>query len=223
MSIKLKALGLGLLAVLAMSALAVTNASAIRSGHFSQDSGGTATITGTQTSTHKVKFHTDHGTPIECTSAHYHGKATTATTQEILVTPTYSDCHTEGSATNIPVHTNECHFKFTSNSNASTHSPTEDATTGLVCPPGVSGVIVTHPNCTMRMPPQTVKGVTYTTITVNNKHAITLNVTVNTAITAHYEGGICIFLGTTHQGSMTGSAIVEGFDSKGNPINLTAT
>jgi hypothetical protein len=74
----------------------------------------------------------------------------------------------------------------------------------------------------MRMPPQTRSGVTYTPITgANKKASITMNVTVHD-VTAHYEGGICIFLGTTQVGSMTGSVTVEGFKGA-EGIGITAT
>jgi hypothetical protein len=223
MSLKLKVLGMGVLTTLALSAIAVVNASAERTGHFTHDAVGNAKVTGTENGTHIIKFHSDHGTPIECTTAEYHAEISN-TTDEIQVTPTWSNCHTENSTTNIPVHVNGCKLKFTSNTKASVDPPETHATAGLVCPEGVAGIVVTHPNCTMRMPPQTVNhAVTYSTINLNEKHAITLNVTANTSVTAHYEGGICVFLGTTHQGSMTGSATVHARNQAGEPVNLTAT
>jgi hypothetical protein len=216
MSIKLKALGLGVLAAMAMSAVGVLNASATVSGHFTHDAaGGAATITGKESGTHRLKFASDGGTPIECDVAHYSGSVATATTTTIEVTPAYSKCHTEGGEPgSVVVDVNSCKFVFHSRT-------TGHATTGVKCATGVQ-IVVTHPNCTMRMPSQALTGVTYGTITENGKHAITLNSTVS-GITAHYEAGICIFLGTTHSATMTGSATVEGLAPGGGAVNITAT
>jgi hypothetical protein len=218
MSIKLKALGLGLIAAMAMGSFAVVNASATVSGHFTQDSGGTATITGKESfgTAHRLKFASDGGTPIECDVAHYSGTVAAATVTTMEVVPAYSQCHTEKEAAGtVTVDVNKCSFVF--------HSGTGHATTGLKCPAGVAGILITHPNCTMRMPPQEkLSGVTYTQTTEATKHTITLDATVS-KITAHYEGGICIFLGTTHSATMTGSATVEGLNAGGTRVNVTAT
>ncbi len=223
MSTKLKVLSLGLLSTLVMSAVVAISASANVSGHFTQGVSN-STITGREGGEHRIKFSVDGGTPIECDSAHYDGTPEPEiTTQRLLVTPTYTQCHTEGGAPgSVVVDHRGCEFEFYSNSGASTHSPTAHATTGLVCPEGINGLLVTHPNCTMRMPPQTLSDITYTTITLNGKHAITLNSTVG-GITAHYEAGICIFLGTSHTGTMNGSATVEAFNGINNPVDITAT
>jgi hypothetical protein len=215
MSIKLKALGLGLIAAMAMGSFAAINASATVSGHFTHDAvGGAATITGKESGTHRLKFSTG-GTPIECDVAHYSGSVATATTTTIEVTPAYSKCHTEGGEPgSVVVDVNNCKFVFHSRT-------TGHATTGVKCAAGVS-IVVTHPNCTMRMPTQALTGVTYGTITENGKHAITLNSTVSN-ITAHYEGGICIFLGTSQSATMIGSATVEGLAPGGGAVNITAT
>ncbi len=216
MSIKLKALGLGLIAAMAIGSFAVMNASAAVSGHFTHDAaGGTATITGNEGGTHRLKFSSDNGTPIECDVAHYSGTVSAATTTTLEVLPSYSQCHTEGAAPGtVTVDVNNCKFVF--------HSRTSGhATTGVNCPAGFN-ILVTHPNCTMRMPTQALSGVTYGTATEGGKHTITLNATVG-GITAHYEAGICIFLGTTHTATMNGSATVEGLDSLNNRVNITAT
>jgi len=231
MSMKLKVLGLGLLAVLATSAFTAINASASVSGHFTQEI-NTATITGEETlgTPHRLKFSADGGTPIECTVAHYEATPVHPLTfEEITFTPTYELCKTEGAAShNITVHHQKCEYEFYSNTNASAnvepHKTTGHATVGLWCPPESNGILVTHPNCTMRMPPQTIKeeGATYTTITRNGKHAITANITA-TGITAHYEAGICIFLGTNHTAKMEGSVTVWAENHKDEPVHLTAT
>lgn len=226
MSLKLKALGLGLLAMLAMGAMAAIQASAETSGHFYNHNGGNPTfITGTEgpEKNHRIKFRSDGGTPIECDEAIYHAETSATTTQELTVTPTWKLCHTEGGAAGtVVVDHNGCHLVFTSNSKATGHNPTTDATVHVVCPAG-KAIEVTHPNCTMRMPPQTTNhAVTYTPDVVNGQPAITLNATAEN-ITAHYHAGICIFLGTTHKGTMIGSATVHARDIDSNPVGITAT
>ncbi|HYP56553.1 MAG TPA: hypothetical protein VEQ41_09690 [Solirubrobacterales bacterium] len=225
MSMKLKVLGLGLIAAMAMGSFAVLNASASVSGHFTHDAaGGHAIIKGLEGpgTAHRVKFSTG-GTPIECDEARYEGTVSSSTVTTLDVLPIYSKCHTEGAAAgSVVVDVRGCTFRFHSNSGAAPHTPATHATTGLVCPAGVDGILVTHPNCTMRMPPQALSGVTYTTTVENNKHAITLNATVG-GITAHYESGICIFLGTKQTGTMNGSATVWAENTAGERVNITAT
>lgn len=226
MSLKLKVLGLGLLAALAVSAIAVVNASASITGHFEQEI-TRAHLKGEESGTnHRIKFSVDGGTPIECTIATYTGTPVDPLTfEELTVTPHYTECKTEGASEhNVTVHVDGCEFEFYSNKNASTHTPTSYATTGLWCPKDVPGIRVTHPNCTMRMPPQTIttRGVRYTTTEENKKHAITLTADA-AGITAHYEAGICIFLGTTHSAVMVGSATVWAVNANNEPVGITAT
>jgi hypothetical protein len=226
MSMKIRALGLGVLAVLAIGTTTSINASASVTGHFTHTaSDGHATLTGTEGpgNVHRVRFSVDNGTHIECNVAHYHGTVTVATVTTIDLTPTYSGCHTEGEAPgSITIDTNNCHLRFHSNSNASTHNPSEHATLGYVCPAGVAGISITHPNCTIRMPTQPLKGVVYTTTEENSRHTLTVTMTVQ-GKTAHYESGICIFLGTTHSGATTGSFTLEAFNTAGERVHLTAT
>ena len=231
MSIKLKALGLGLLAMVAMSAFAVMNAAAKTDGHFTFGSHNTV-ITGEE-GDHELHFRPEGGTDNErigCDIAHYHGEHKTpvgqdTTTTELTITPTWSQCYTTGSPnTKFEVHENNCDLLFTSRKEPEKN----DATVHVKCPTS-PGIVITHPNCSIRVPAQTVggaagNGVTYTTQTeTNGIHWITLDVKVP-GITTHYEGGICIFLGTTHTSTMEGSVTVKGFDkATGNQVNITAT
>lgn len=227
MSLKLKILGLGVLAVMATSAFTVMNASATVTGHFAQEI-NTATITGEETlgTEHRLKFSADGGTRIECTIAHYEATPKHGLTfDEITFKMHYTLCKTEGEHEHtVKVDPRGCEYEFYSRSAASGSTPTAHATVGLWCPPEINGVLVTHPNCTMRMPPQTItnEGATYTPIEVNGAHAITADITA-TGITAHYEGGICIFLGTKHTAVMEGSVTVSAKDHENVPVDLTAT
>jgi hypothetical protein len=224
MSLKLKVLGLGLLAVMATSAFAVTNAGATLGGHFTNDAlNGHALITGTEStgSSHTLHFKRE-GAPeedsITCHNATYHGTVNAATVQSVTITPDWSKCTTNvsGSPT-FEVHENGCTLTFTSGKIGQTHH-----TVDVVCPPGKS-IEITHELCTMRMPGgQTLRGITYTTTTESNKHALTMNVTVK-GITSHYEAGICVFLGTTQKSEMNGSVTIKATNTAGEAVNITET
>lgn len=224
MSIKLKALGLGLLALLATS-LFVVNASATKAGHFVSDVDHVI-IKGTESNpgNHNMKFQRTNpegnpvGLPIECTHVHYHATVPlgVTTTDEIQVTPRYTNCATQGGVWGeVSVHheagcgTNV--LKFTS------AEAGKKATVDVECQ-----ITITHPNCTIRIPKQTLSGVTYDTVEEANKHAITVTSTVR-GITGNFEGGACIFLGTSQKFDMDGSATVWGEDTDGNRVNITAT
>lgn len=225
MSIKLKVLGLGLLAVMATSAFTVMNAGAAVGGHFVHDgANGHAVITGAEATgtTHSLGFVKEGGSEAEeitCHQAAYTGTVTAGTTDTVTITPAWSNCTTgtSGSGTSFEVHENGCHFTFASGVTGETHH-----TVHLTCPGAKPYVEITHPNCGIRIPTQLLKAVTYTTIIVNEKHALTMNVTAK-SITSHYESGICIFLGTTHKSEMKGSVTVSAKDLAGNPVNITET
>ena len=215
MSLKLKALGLGILATLAMSAVAVMNASAESTGHFTSDVTST-TILGTEVlgTEHRTEL-TAHGLEggVVCDEVSYHGHVAGTTTTDISIFPTYKKCHTTPSAVDTTTVTmNECYYTFTSGGTRTVH---------LKCPPN-KAIEVHHPNCTITIPEQTVAGVIYDVIVENGKHIITL--TANTVqFTTEYHGGICIFTGTHHTGTLHGSATVRGFDTLGKQVNITAT
>jgi len=223
MSLKLKVLGLGLLAVVAMSAVAVMNASARTSGHFTSDSpNGNTTLVGSETVTHSTEL-TSHGIEggIVCDEVAYHGTIAGNTSTHITIIPTYNKCHTTGETPGtVTVTMNGCSYTFTPGSNGTVH---------LDCPVG-KAIEIHHHNCTITIaPPITVQGATYETdVDANGKHTITLKlhpVQFNT----QYHGGICIFTGTNHTGTLSGSATVRGFEDKGvgqpagPQVNITHT
>jgi hypothetical protein len=224
MSLKLKALGLGLIAAMAVGAFAVVNASASTSGHFTAETTEHhAIIKGEETfpGNHNLTFQrivngAPSGEPIKCTRAVYHGTLSgtaATTTQAVSVTPKYEECSTGGVAPhNVTVHhPSSCGtniYEFTSGGSGTIH---------VRCP-----VTVTHPNCTIRMPEQTVSGAAYNTDVQVNKHSITLGINV-TGITGHFESGFCVFLGTTQSFNMTGSATVWAENTAGGRIGITHT
>ncbi len=219
---KLKILGLALLACAATSAFAVTNASGTAAGHF-EHNGATnnAVITahdGSETA-HKLHFQrlksNSHepdtsAAAITCTTSTYQGKVEAKTVTSIQVFPTYTGCYTTGRPHNsVIVHDNKCSYTFSS------QGAREHGTVSIDCDHGKS-IEITHENCTIRVPSQTTagtltEGIDYTATSENGKKTLTADVTVNT-ITGHYESGICIFLGTNHKFRMEGSVTVSGYN-----------
>lgn len=225
MSSKLKAFGLAALAVFAMAAFGAINANAERSGHFTSSSEET-TIVGTESGEHNLDFSIDgiDESEIGCTTADYHGVVLGKTFDEVTVVPDWRECYTTSDLPEPPefdIHENECHLKFTSIA-----APEANDATAHVhgCDPTKPYIDITHENCTIRIPEQTVKGVTYTTIELAAKHAITMDVKVP-GITTHFESFGCqLLFGTKRTGNMEGSVTVEGFDiPTSNRVDVTAT
>ena len=226
MSLKLKALGLGLLALIATSAFTVMNASANGSGHFSFGAAHpTITVTEGEEDTgggvidkHKVHL-LAHGLggEIGCTEPNYTTTFLNATESSLTVAPTYAGCTTTGGSA-VTVTMNGCHYVFTV---ASGTTDATEQTAHLVCPHGTQ-VEIHHPNCTIKIHPQTINtGLTYTRKLTLNKHYITLD--VNIQFNTTYEAGICVFTGTNHTGTLKGAVTVEAFNTNHEKIDLTAT
>jgi len=228
MSLKLKILGMGLLAVLATSAFAAINASAIVNGHFTAEpKEDHLIITGAETNPgkhflvfHETKNATEYGSTIECTHVKYHGTlsgALATTTQSVEVRPEYIECATNGGVwgevkVDVPTECGTNVFKLTS------RTPPNHGTVHVECV-----IKITHPNCEITIPKQTpTGGIVYDTDPETTPHAITATVTA-TGIVGQFHGGICVFLGTTHTFDMTGSTTFWGEDTAGNKVPITAT
>jgi len=227
MSLKLKALGLGLLAMIAVGAFAVMNATAETGGHFVSEVAHTEIIGVEDTgagSTDRFEF-TSHGLEggIVCDEVSYKGTANAATVTEITVTPEYKKCHTTAEAAGTTtVHVNGCGFIFTV---GKTPKEEPEGTVHVECPPE-KRIEITHPNCTITISPtnnQNLKGFTYKTITTNNKHAITIDAPKpGIQLQTTYHAGICVLTGTTHTATMEGGATVRGTNTEGTAVGITA-
>lgn len=217
MSGKFRSLGLGLLATMAVSAIAAIGASAEVTGHFIVE-GGDANLVGSENAAHNSQFSFDGGTPVECLNDTYEGFAGSETLAGFTLTPKYPTCKTAGTEThNVTITMNGCRYTF--KSTTGTH-----ATFWILCPTG-KAIEIHHPNCTITIPEENnlhLTGVTYTTSVENAKHAFTVDLTVEN-ITAHYHGGVCIFLGTSHKGALKGSFTLKAVDTDGKPVHITNT
>jgi hypothetical protein len=137
-----RVLGLALIAVVALSALAVSAAQATTSLHSEEEK---TRIEGTQVTQNKWIFD---GGNFVCTSAVYHGTTTAKTVTTITLTPTYSGCSFAGRAATMD--TNGCDlFLFIVGS-----SFPVTATMDIVCPFGKE-LTVTVPSieCTIHIEP----------------------------------------------------------------------
>jgi hypothetical protein len=204
--------------MLAVSSFAAMTAGATAGGHFASEVAHT-TIVGTEASGHRLHLKGDFGEgQIGCNQASYSGTTTNTTETAVSITPTYAECSTTGSSA-VTVTPNGCTYTFTVA--AGTTSSTEQ-TAHVVCPAGKT-IEIHHPNCTITVAGgQTVaNAATYTPVTENGKHAITMDVSAK--FNSQYHGGICIFLGTAHTGELNGSVTVRGTDTAGNPVGITAT
>jgi hypothetical protein len=218
MKVKLKALGFGLIVAMAMSAMAVVNATAETGGHFVSAAAGTTTIVGSELGSHVLHFISEgsaEGARMGCDEDSYTGTASGGTATEITITPNWNKCYTTGTPeAKFDIDERGCHLLFKVGK-----APTGHNTVDVSCPTGVAGILITHPNCGIVVPPQTVNGVSYTNQGL--PHEVTLTSTVR-GITAHYHSGFCIFLGTAHKWEINGSVTVKGF-SGFSQVSVTAT
>lgn len=226
MKSKFKTVGLAVAVAMVSSALTTSGASATFNGHFTSDVEHTTIIGSEKVSTgHFLQFRSSAGsTPIICFEGFYEGtiNAPTKTTQFAQVSPSYTQCRTDGGvAGSVVIHPNGCTYTLLS------RTPPATATVAVDCPTG-KVIEITHPNCVIKVPAQfgtasiLTGGVTFEKIEENGKPALTLYVGVN-QVTTHYESGICVFLGTKQSFELTGSMTVIGRDKFGAAVGIAAT
>jgi hypothetical protein len=193
----LKVLGLALVAVFAMSAVA---ASASSAAQFHSE-GANTTFSGGQTTQHR--FGTTTGTVI-CSTASFSGEAANATEESLTITPVYSGCEFE-ELFEVTVNTNGCKYTFHASS----------ATNGTVdikgCGTNKYIQVGSTLTCRVRVPEQNgISAVMYTNegSGANRKVLVTAEVT-----NLRYEesGLFCANSGTSMEnGTYTGSTLVSG-------------
>lgn len=198
-----------------LGGFAATAASATISGHFVSEQ-DFVTLTGAESGTEKTELNLE-GLEIQCKNAAYDGVMNGTTAQQLTITPIYANCVETGEAEKkVEVKTNGCVF------NVRSGREEEDDTAELACPAGKRIELIG--TCTIKISPQVVKGLEYTTVTVFGKHAVTVDVTVkNIAMELH--GFICeVFLGTNFTaGELTGSVQINALGQEGQPVGITET
>lgn len=160
------------------------------------------------------------GNPVGCIET-FKGAITAPTVTSVTLTLEGKVCGSEPT-----IFMNGCNYTLTVRG---TDASTKLNPVHLKCPVGKKVEIVQHGSCTVTLGEQTfTEGATYTKITVNGKHALTVDMTLNTIYEKH---GSCEFMppfGTgPHSGaggiSLTGSMTLIATGPDGNPANLTAT
>lgn len=207
----LKALGLALVAVLAMGAVAANGASA----HEFTSSSATTYLSGTSESgtTDKFTVSAIFGTlTIECHGS-FTGTQSGTVADEVTVTPSYSNCLFNGEAASVDV--NGCDYNFDSDTDANGHAAAKVACPGT----GTTETIaVTNNTCDMYFGTQTpTEGVTYTNIedpVSSGKTAVTVKATVKATINEKKVTTTCF--STANTGTYESSAIVTGYSDAGH-------
>ncbi len=204
----MKALGLAIVAVAAMSMAA---ASLAQGSQLHATHNGNVVITGHQHAGENVfqvttSLAEDKGPKVKCTQTTFESteqfkQGTQVTTDELTVTPVYSGCTAFGQ--NATVKMNGCHYTATG---ASTPALTADV--DVVCATAGKQIEITTAICQVKVPPQTTSGhITFANIAAPEPHHVTATVTVN-QIKHEYSAGI----GCAHTKAVqTQDADYEGF------------
>ena len=198
MNRKLKALGLALIAVLAMGALSASAASA---GTFHSEIATDTVIKGEQIGTDV--FTVNAGT-VKCNEAKYNGNQAGATATTVKVTPEYSECTAFGFV-NTTIHSKQCTYEFSGDN--------LDVVIGC---PAAEPITVTAFNCWITVPSQTLAGaITYTNVAGPPKD---VKVKVNSktiTYTQHSKSFPGCSGGTRTTGEYLGEATVRGLSTAG--------
>jgi archaellum component FlaF (FlaF/FlaG flagellin family) len=180
----IKILGLALVAVLAMSAVAVGSASA---GEFTGSS-YPAEGEGGQTTPHKF---TVQGQAVECSTASFSGSLAAAS-EQIKITPVYEGCKAFGflSAT---VDMNGCYYTFTADGEK-TGTHTRHGSVHIICPGATKSITVTASTCTVHIPEQTPTGNKVKFDNITNGLGVVIGVLVTSEVTGIHSNPTSGFL-----------------------------
>jgi hypothetical protein len=223
MKLRLRCLGLAVLMAAALSTYCTSSTSAFVSGHFVFDQHHTE-LKGVESGADRTVFKIGEAyfAKFHCEEASYLATVAATTVQEVTVTPSYAKClrTTEGGESEkVEVKTNGCDFILKMGPALEEFHGTAQ----LACPTGKK-IEITSPSglCPLKIAPQLVNGVDYTTVTQSGRHSVTVDVTLKgIAIEAH---GFCEIFGTSNTfGELIGSVQVSAFNTIGEPANVTAT
>lgn len=210
MTRSIKALGLGLLAALALSAAAAPAASA--NPFFHSEFAGIF-LTGGQTGAVANTLTTDLG-EMKCNVARFDGTQGPMTTTTMTLKPTYEECKVGMS--NATVTLNGCAYTF----HLEEQTEPIEARMGIECPDGEE-IEVETAECTITIPAQEPrKEVTFTNEGEGTTRAVVADLNVSGI---HYEehGAGCVgATETTENGTYTGVITVKGEDSEEHHVGI---
>jgi len=207
----LKVLGLAFVAVLAMSAVVASAASAAK---FNANSGGEDVIVHAKGSNHK--FTTNAGA-INCETATFLGTGfITPPTSTLDVSPSYGGCEFL-LVLGVAVEMNGCTYHF--NEPQSTGNPAVfTGTVNVVCPvtEGVEDKIrFSAAGCTVTVGSQSNLG----TVTYTNEGGV-VHVEANITGIKYTQSGTCLPNGTFTNGTYKGTAIATAENTSGEPVEV---
>ena len=216
MNRKLKALGLALVAVFALSAMSAATASA-ELFH----AGAHGTVIGQNVG--EEEFTTAAGT-VKCKSATYTGTSATSTPGSQIVTPAYKECTAFGFV-NTTIDVGTCQYRF--------NTPVGTTSTIDIINCGANGVVVTAFNCEVTVPNQNgLSHVTWENVGGSSPHHIRANVTISGITYIQHSKSFpgCSTAGTNgvatslyHNGTVHGTATAKAFNTSGIQVSLTVT
>jgi hypothetical protein len=217
----LKALGLALVAAMALGAIGAQAASAVVEHSFNSDAEDTV-LTGKNesfgTGNSRDVFQATPGLTVEC-DATFGGTVGKKVEDTVTVHPKYESC-----GGGVTVHTDGCNYIFGSDTTTSAHSSSsEHASVSLECEAGHE-IEITRPGCNIAFNQfhsttevnQGLHGVRYTNLPEHSGgDAITVDATVSTIKYLVTSGSFCGLAGhaagTYSNGSYDGLAEVTGF------------
>jgi hypothetical protein len=229
----LKALGLALVAVLAMSAMAASAAQANDPAHFGVGAEGPVSLSSEATSEFQV-FVTSTG-KITCANTGGEGSTEGVTTEITMENFSFTGCHATALKLPITIDTNGCDFIFT----AGTYTTGPEDADGSVkiancdSATGITVTIYTNSNhleenrgCTIDVPEQEVGGITYTNKVNNGVEYVQVDANVVNEIHATFTKGpknLCVDGHTEEEGDYEGSVAISGSDQEEEATNVTVT
>lgn len=215
MNRKLKMLGLALVAVMAMSAVAASGASALQFTAASYP----VVVSGEQTAGNTHVF-TYAGREVTCNNAKFDAIGKEAgPSNEVDVTPTYSDCHAIVLGNKLPatVFHNECKYNFTVGASLSGNE------VHVICPAGKSIEIGVYSDaahstqvCRYAVGSQAVGGITYSNMATDATVATNSNVAAT-----RLAGTLATCGGATATATyVSKESTVTGATEAGAPVNV---
>jgi len=203
----LKTMGIALIAVLAMSAVATSAASA--NPLFHTEFAGT-TLTGGQTGIVANVLKTDLG-EMKCKVVQFGGSQAAQTTTTMTLNPKYEECKIGGS--NATVTLNGCAYTFHLEEQA---EPVE-ARMGIECPFAGGKIEIHVGECTITVPAQEPrKTVTFTNEGEGTTRSVVADLNVSGIHYIEHGAGCASETVTTENGTYTGVITVKGEDSEGH-------
>jgi hypothetical protein len=214
MTRNLRALGLALVAILAMSATVASTASAAQ---FTFGVSAT-TLTGEEVNGQTEILFT--GTGIKCSEVSYHGHVSHTAASAVTITPTYTGCKTSIDST-------ATYTGFGDHGEENTCDYVIDAngTLDLVCDAGAE-VTYDAATCIVHIPAQEDIGkIEYVTGLRNGVHDLTLKINITKIKANHTDGFLCPMnggSGNAESATLKGDVTVWGEDPvTGAPVGIT--